>query len=459
MFDLSVEILSRIQFAFTITFHGVFPTFNIGLGLFLVYWEALYLRTGSEMYLKLCKFWSKIFALSFGMGVVSGVVLAYEMGANFSGFINYSGNILGPLIAMETMSAFFLEAGFLGIMLFGWNKVSKNVHFFATCMVALGTVISLLWIMSANSFMHTPAGFVEEGGVLVATSWLEAIFNPSYIVRSMHMLMASILSTSFVVMGISAYYFHKREHVIYASASFIPALAVATVFSIGQVIMGDFVGINVLKNQPIKTAAMEGNWKTQSGAPLILFAIPDEKLEKNHFEIKIPKLASLINTHSFDGVLPGLDIAPPGLRPPVKTVFFTFRVMVGIGFLFVLLSFLGQWAIRKKRLVRHPVLLKAYMFSLPLGFVATICGWMTSEIGRQPWVIYNLLKTKDSVSNLPPEQVLFTLSLITVLYFGFFFAYLKFIVKVIKQGPLSHEQVSGVGYLLETVGYEGEKDD
>lgn len=458
MLELSTELLSRIQFAFTITFHGVFPTFNIGLGVFLVYWELKFLLTESPVYKKLCQFWGKIFALSFAMGVVSGVVLSYELGANFSGFTEFSGNILGPLIMMETMSAFFLEAGFLGIMLFGWNKVSPRVHFFSTCMVALGTIISLLWIMSANSFMHTPSGFFLEEGRLVATSWKEAIFNPSYVTRSTHMLLASLLSTSFVIMGISCYYFFKKRDVVYASASFIPALYVAFVLSFAQVAMGDLVGIMVLKHQPVKTAAMEGNWQTQRGAPLILFAWPDEVLEKNHYEIKIPKLASLINTHDWNGELPGLDIVPKEERPPIKPVFFTFRIMVGIGFIFVLLASLGMLAIRKQRLVRHPILMKAFIGAIPLGFVATTCGWYTSEVGRQPWVIYNLLKTKDAVSSLLPGEVAFSLTLIFILYMGFFVTYLVFIVKVIQKGPGSTEHFEGLGYLIDAVGLE-RKDD
>ena len=456
--ELSTEILSRMQFAFTITFHGVFPTFNIGLGMFLVYWESRYLVTKSPMYKKLCKFWSKIFALSFAMGVVSGVVLSYELGANFSRFTEFSGNILGPLIMMETMSAFFLEAGFLGIMLFGWERVSARVHFFSTCMVALGTVISLLWIMSANSFMHTPAGFYLEGGRLVAESWSAVIFNPSYVTRSMHMLLASMLSTSFVIMGISCYYFYQKREVIFASASFIPALYVAFVLSIGQVFLGDLVGMMVMEHQPVKTAAMEGNWKTQKGAPLILFALPDQTAEMNHFEVKIPKLASLINTHSLEGELPGLDLVPKEERPPVATVFFTFRIMVGIGLLLVLLSTLGMIAIRKQRLVRHPVLLKAFIGAIPLGFIATVCGWITSEVGRQPWVIYGLQKTKDAVSILPAEHVAFSLALIFILYTGFFITYLLFILKVIRKGPGSTEQVEGLGYLIDSVGI-GRKDD
>jgi cytochrome d ubiquinol oxidase subunit I len=445
---LTAEILSRLQFAFTITFHGVFPTLNIGLGMFLVYWEYRYLVTGSAVYKSLCQFWSKIFALSFGMGVVTGVVLAYEIGANFSGFTYFSGNILGPLMAMETLSAFFLEAGFLGVMLYGWDKVSPKVHFFSTLMVCIGTIISLMWIMSANSFMHTPAGYAIEQGVLIPDDWLAAIFNPSYVIRAWHMMMACILSTSFVILGISSYYFLKKQHVIIASRSFLPALVIACIFSIMQVGVGDLVGINVLKNQPIKTAAMEGNWKTQPGAPLILFAIPDQKNRMNHFEIKIPKLASLINTHSLDGVLPGLDIAPDDRIPPVTAVFFTFRVMVGIGFLFVLVSWLTAYYTKKRTLLRKPWLLKVLMGMIPMGFIATVCGWMTSEIGRQPWTVYNLLLTKDAVSRLPAEQVLFSLITIFILYMCFFTAYVYFIVKTVRLGPQHVDEPDGLGYLI-----------
>ncbi|MDC3180631.1 cytochrome ubiquinol oxidase subunit I [Gammaproteobacteria bacterium] len=444
----TTEILSRLQFAFTITFHGVFPTLNIGLGLFLVYWEYRYLVTESPVYKALCKFWSKIFALSFGMGVVTGVVLAYEIGANFSGFTYFAGNILGPLMAMETLSAFFLEAGFLGVMLYGWEKVSPRVHFFATLMVCLGTIISLMWIMSANSFMHTPAGYSIESGVLVPDSWLEAIFNPSYVIRAWHMMMACVLSTSFVIMGVSSYYFLKKQHVIVASRSFVPALTIACIFSIMQVGVGDFVGINVLENQPIKTAAMEGNWVTQPGAPLILFAWPDQALQKNHYEIKIPKLASLINTHSLEGVLPGLDQAPRELQPPVKSVFFTFRIMVGIGFLFVLLSLSTAYFTHHRTLFRKPWLLKILILSTPLGFIATVCGWMTSEIGRQPWTVYGLLLTKDAVSKLPAEQVLFSLITIFILYMAFFTAYVYFIIKTVRLGPMHIEEPDGLGYLI-----------
>lgn len=457
MFELTTEILSRIQFAFTITFHGVFPTLNIGLGLFLVYWEYLFLKTGTEMYRKLCQFWSKIFALSFAMGVVSGVVLSYEIGANFSGLTKVGGNILGPLIMLETMSAFFLEAGFLGIMLFGWKRVSPKVHFFATCMVALGTVISLLWIMSANSFMHTPAGYYVENGQLIASSWVEAVLNPSFLLRATHMLLASVLSTCFVIMGISSYYFLKKRDVVYASRSFMPALYVALALAFLQVVVGDLVGLKMYEYQPIKTAAIEANWQTQNGAPLVLFGWPDASQEVTHFELSIPKLGSFINTHDWDGELMGLDQVTKEDRPPVAAIFWSFRVMVGVGLLFILLSVLGFFASRKEKVVKHPLLLKAFMAAIPLGFVATTAGWFVSELGRQPWVVYGLLRISDAVSPLAPEEVMFSLSLIFILYMGFLITYFIFILRVIQKGPDSNEKAPGMGYMVEALSDEDEK--
>lgn len=454
---LSTEILSRLQFAFTISFHSIFPTLTIGLAVFLVYWEYLYLKTDSELYLKLCQFWTRIFALSFGMGVVTGVVLAYELGANFSGLIAYAGNILGPLMMLETMTAFFLEAGFLGVMLFGWKKVSKNIHFFSTCMVCLGTMISLLWIMSANSFMQTPTGFSIEGGVMIADSWYAVIFNPSFLVRALHMLVSTLLTTSFVILAVSSYYFYCNVHTMYAKAAFYPALYMACFLSLFQLFVGDMVGLMVYKHQPIKTAAMEANWDTQEGAPLVLFAIPDAKTRSNKYEVSIPKLGSFINTHRLNGVLPGLENVADKDLPPIRSVFFSFRVMVGIGLWFILLSYWGLFCKKYRRIVECEWLLLANMISLPLGFVATICGWITSEMGRQPWVIYKIMRTKDSVSLLPAEQVLISLSVIFILYSFFFYTYLRFIRVIILKGPEDQDNSFGVRYIVDVL--EGSEDD
>lgn len=445
MLQLSTEVLSRLQFAFTISFHAIFPSLTIGLGMFLVYWEWRYLQTGSEFHLKLCQFWTKIFALSFGMGVVSGVVLAYELGANFAGLIRYAGNILGPLIMLETMTAFFLEAGFLGVMLFGWKRVSKRVHFFSTCMVSLGTVISLLWIMSANSFMQTPTGFHIEGGVMVASSWLQAIFNPSFVVRAIHMLLSSILTTSFVIIGVASYYFYRNRDVLYAKASFFPALYVACILSVAQLFIGDLVGLMVYEHQPIKTAAIEANWQTKRRAPLILFAIPDAVNRTNHYEISIPLLGSFINTHDVNGVLPGLEKVKDKDLPPIKTVFYSFRIMVGIGLWFILLSYWGLFCAKRHRIIESKWLLWANMLSLPLGFVAMLSGWLASEMGRQPWVIYNVMRTKDSISKLPSEQVLASLTVIFFLYLFFFHAYLRFVRKVVLEGPEGNSMMVSLG--------------
>lgn len=458
MIDLSTEILSRLQFAFTISFHAIFPTLTIGLGLFLVYWEYRYLQSNSRIYYNLCRFWGKIFALSFGMGVVSGVVLSYELGANFSGFIAFSGNVLGPLIMLETLTAFFLEAGFLGVMLFGWDRVSPRMHFFSTCMVSLGTVISLSWIMSANSFMHTPSGYIIENGVLVTQSWLAVIFNPSFLLRASHMISASILTTSFVIMGVSAFYFFKKRDLLYAKAAFYPALYVACLFSLFQLVSGDHVGLMIYDYQPIKTAAMEANWTTQKRAPLVLFAIPDVKNRINRYEIAIPLLGSFINTHSVNGVLPGLDKAKDKHLPPILPVFFGFRLMVGIGVWFIGLSFWGLYLSRRAALVESPKTMILYMLSAPLGFVATLSGWFVSEIGRQPWTIYYLLTTKEAVSDLPAASVLATLSIIFILYLVFFVTYLYFIKDIIIKGPERKGPTASLGYMLKAVEKEPNSD-
>lgn len=452
---LSVEVLSRLQFAFTISFHAIFPTLTIGLALFLVYWEYLYLKTEDPLYKQLCLFWTKIFALSFGMGIVSGVVLAYELGANFSGLIAFAGNVLGPLIMLETMTAFFLEAGFLGVMLFGWTRVSKRVHFFATCMVSLGTIISLLWIMSANSFMQTPQGFRIEEGIMLANSWQAVIFNPSFIVRALHMLLSCIVTTSFVIMGISCYYFYCKQDVTYAKASFVPALYTALACSFLQLWVGDLVGLMVYEHQPIKTAAIEANWETKRRAPLVLFAIPDTQNRVNRYEVSIPLLGSLINTHSVDGVLPGLDQVPDKDLPPVKSVFYSFRLMVGIGLWFIILSVWGIICHRKHRIKDCKRFLIASILSTPLGFVAMLSGWLASEMGRQPWVIYHVMRTKAAVSPLPAEQVLISLSVIFVLYMFFFYMYLRFVKVVIFRGPGNVDRDVGFKFLLDALGVKG----
>ncbi len=432
---LDAETLSRIQFAVSIGFHILFPTLNLGLALFIVIVEGHYLRTKSEKLLNISKYWTKIFALTFGMGVVSGIVLSYQLGTNFAGFTEKVGPVLGPLFGYEVLSAFFLEAGFLGIMLFGWNKVSPKVHYAATIFVWLGTTISAFWIMSANSWMQTPAGFTISDGVFRVSSWLEVVFNPSFITRYPHMLLAAYLTTAFVLMGISAWHLLKKIHIQEAKYTFKIALFSALILAPAQVVMGDLVGLNIYHHQPLKTAAMEGLWETQKGAPLVLFAIPDKKDQKNYYEIKIPKLASLINTHSLDGEMIGLKSVPPSEQPMVGVVFYSFRVMVGLGLLFILLSVIGVYLHFKQKLFSSSRYLKLLVWCTPLGFIATLAGWFVAETGRQPWVVYGLIRTLDSVSVVNADQVFFSLGLFIIAYVITFAAYLYYLFKLIKIGP------------------------
>ncbi len=437
---IDTTLLSRIQFGFTIGFHILFPTLNIGLAVFLSIMEGLWLKTANPVYLKICQFWTKIFALTFGMGVVSGIVLAYELGTNFGPFIHIAGGVLGALFAYEVLSAFFLEAGFLGVMLFGWDRVSPKLHYAATLLVTLGTTISAFWILSANSWMQTPAGFHVEAGKYVVDNWWAVVFNPSAVPRFFHMVMASYLTTCFAVAGVSAWYLLKQRHVEMAKTCFSFALGAAMLIAPAQILLGDMVGLKVHEYQPLKTAAMEGNWQTRNGAPLILFAIPDSKHAKNHYEISIPKLASLINTHHWDGKLIGLKSVPARDRPVVGSTFWMFRVMVGIGFLFFLAALIALWLRFRGRLYHYPVFYRFCMAIAPLGFLSTIAGWVTAESGRQPWIAYDLIRTSQGASLVPLHQVIVSLTLLVIVYGIVFSFYLFYLFKVIRKGPapLSH---------------------
>ncbi len=438
--DLITILLSRIQFGFTIGFHILFPTLNIGLATFLCIMEAAWLKNRNPAYLKICKFWTKIFALTFGMGVVSGVVLSYELGTNFGRFTAAVGSVLGPLFGYEVLSAFFLEAGFLGIMLFGWNRVSPILHYLATLLVAIGTLISAFWIMSANSWMQTPAGFIFENGKFIVADWWQVVFNPSFVPRFIHMVMASYVTCVFVVAGVSAWYLLHQRHLDVAKPGFSFALGAALILVPLQVLIGDMVGLTMFEHQPMKTAAMEGNWQTMQGAPLILFAIPDPKQEKNHYEIGIPYGASLFNTHQLKGTLPGLTEVPAADRPIVTPVFFGFRVMVGIGLLFLIIAIWALVLRLRKRLYASHLLQRLCILVSPLGFIATIAGWITAESGRQPWSVYGLLRTKDSVSAVAPEHVMISLGLFILVYGIIFAFYLYYLFKFIGKGPTSLEQ-------------------
>ena len=430
-----VEILSRIQFGFSIGFHILFPTLNLGLAVFLVIMEAAWLKTRKPIYLEICTLWTKIFALTFGMGVVSGIVLAYQIGTNFGPFITQFGNVLGALFAYETLTAFFLEAGFLGVMLFGWKRVSPTLHFIATLLVTIGTTISAFWIMSANSWMQTPGGYQLVDGKYIVDSWWAVVFNPSFIPRFLHMLFASYVTTCFVIMAVSGYYLLKEKCDAIAKKCLLFGLWAALILVPLQIGVGDIVGINVHHYQPLKTAAMEGIWPTQRGAPLILFAIPSQEQQKNSYEIAVPKLASFINTHDWDGELIGLSSVPIADQPRMLPVFFSFRIMVGIGLLMLFTSLLGMILHLKGTLFKRRWFHRWCLAMAPLGFIASIAGWLTAEIGRQPWVVYHLLKTKDAVSSIGYEDVLISFTLLILAYgiiFGFYLHYLR---RLISHGP------------------------
>ncbi|WP_448189743.1 cytochrome ubiquinol oxidase subunit I [Azospirillum sp. sgz301742] len=433
--DLDVLLLSRLQFAFTIGFHILFPTFTIGLALFLVVLEARWLFWREEGAYRLLRFWTGIFSLTFGVGVVTGLVLSYQLGTNWSRFSTFSGNLLGPIISYEVLTAFFLEAGFLGILLFGWHRVSAPVHFFATCMVALGTVISAFWILSGNSWMHTPAGFAVDAGRVVATDWAAAVFNPSFPYRFAHMVMASLLTTSLVVAGVGAWYLLRGVHEEFARRAFSLALWMAAGAAPAQVVIGDLHGLNTLHHQPMKIAAMEALWETESPAPFVIFAIPDQAAERNHAELAIPRLGSLILTHSLDGEVKGLKEVPPQDRPPVGIVFFAFRLMVALGVLFVGVAALGLVLRWSGGLYRRRWFLRLCVAVSPLGFVALLAGWTVTEVGRQPWVVYGLQRTADAVSLLPASSVTTTLALFLIAYSVLLSAFLVFFFRMVRAGP------------------------
>lgn len=424
-------LLSRLQFAFTVSFHILFPTLTIGLASYIAFLEAMWLWKRREIHLLHCKFWSKVFALTFGMGVVSGIVLSYEFGTNFAPFSTATGNVLGPLLSYEVLTAFFLEAGFLGVMLFGWNRVGPRLHFLATLLVAIGTLVSTFWILAANSWMHTPAGAVMENGVFIPKDWFEIVFNPSFPYRFTHMGLASFLTTATFVTGVSAWMILRRKSGSFFSLSLRNGIYTMALIAPLQILAGDLHGLNTLEHQPMKVAAMEGRWETMSGAPLLLFAWPDSENETNHFEIGIPKGASYILKHDPDATILGLKEVPPADRPNVPLVFWSFRIMVGIGLLLLLLGFTGSWFAWRRKLEDSPRLLKALAWSTPLGFVAVLTGWWVTETGRQPWLVQGLYRTADGASVLPAGEVLASLLIFIVLYAALFAAYLYYLSRVI----------------------------
>ena len=434
---LEPQFLSRLQFAVTIMFHILFPTLTIGLGLYLVVVEALWLKRKDELYYRMYRFWAKIFGINFAVGVVSGVVMEFEFGTNWSRFSSVVANVFSPLLYFEVMTAFFLEAGFLYIMLFGWEKVSRGVHFLTTCLVAGGALLSAFWIMAGNSWMQTPAGFKFEGGKFVVTSFLAAIFNRSLPTSMAHMLLAALETSVFAVAGFSAYFLLKGKNVRFFRRSLGLALVMAAVFAPLQVYMGDEKGREVFHSQPAKLAAIESHWETnkEGGAPLILVGLPDMKNERTLFEVSIPSALSMLVTHSPNGRVPGLKEFPREDRPSAPVLFFSFRLMAGIGFVFL---FVMCWAVviwKRKRLFECRPFLRTLVVMQPLGWLATELGWVVTEAGRQPWLVYNVLRTADGVSPIRAGNIIWSLSLFFVIFVAIGSSYFYFIFKVMRNGP------------------------
>lgn len=433
---LDPTFISRLQFAFTITFHILYPAFSIGLVSFIAIMEACWLKTHDIVYYNICRFFTKLFALTFGMGVVSGIVMEFQIGTNWSGMSLVAGDILGTLFTYEVMTAFFVEAGFLGVLLFGWNKVSPRLHFTATCLVTFGVILSALWILTANTWMQHPMGYHLAGGKLVADNWYQILFNPMLAPRFLHMLLSSFIATACAIAAIGAYYLLTNQHPKISKKIFKFALVTMMILTPTQVLIGDWVGLKVHEYQPLKSAAIEGVWETSGSVPYLIFAIPDQKAQKNHFEIKVPYAASFINTHTLDGVLTGLKSVKPELQPPVSAVFFSFRVMLYAGFLMLFVSLVSAYYYRKGNLLKQKWLQQVWILMAPMGFLAMETGWITAESGRQPWIIYNVVKTHDAASNIDIYQVTASFIMLFIVYviiFGFF--YFKYLFETIKLGP------------------------
>ena len=430
-------LLARLQFAFTVSFHFIFPSFTIGLASYLAVLEALWLWTGRSVYLDLFKYWLKIFALSFGMGVVSGIVMSYQFGTNWAVFSDKAGPVIGPLMAYEVLTAFFLEAGFLGVMLFGMNRVGKTLHFVATLAVAVGTFISAFWILSANSWMQTPTGYtIGANGQFLPADWLAIIFNPSFPYRLVHTVFAAYLTTALVVGAVGAWHLLRERTNDGARTMFSMAMGMITVVAPLQILAGDQHGLNTLEHQPVKVMAMEGHFKSyDNGAPLVLFAWPDQAAAKNLYAIEIPKGSSLILKHSLDAPLKGLDTIDRKDWPPVPIVFWAFRIMVGLGMLMLLLALVSLWARVRHHLYDWPLLHRLAIVMGPAGFVAVIAGWVTTEVGRQPFTVHGLLRTADSVSPLQAPAVAISLLAFIVVYFIVFGAGVYYILRLMSHSP------------------------
>jgi cytochrome d ubiquinol oxidase subunit I len=428
--------VARLQFAFTISFHIVFPALTIGLASYLAVLEGLWLSTDRPAYERLFRFWLRPFAVAFGMGVVSGVVMSYQFGTNWSRFADLTGPILGPLLGYEVLSAFFLEAGFLGVMLFGMNRVGRGLHFFATLMVALGTLLSAFWILSANSWMQTPAGYaVNAAGQFVPADWLAVVFNPSFPYRFAHMVLAAYLATAFVVGGTGAYHLLRGDQGRQARLMFSMAMWMATLVAPLQILVGDLHGLNSAEHQPMKIAAVEGHFETRRGQPLYLVGLPDADTGTVRHALQIPRAGSIILGHSPDAEITGLDQFDRADWPHVATVFWSFRIMVGLG---LLMAGIGLWSLVQRlrgRLFDTPLLQRSALFAAPAGLVALLCGWTVTEVGRQPYTVYGLLRTADSVSPVALPAVAGSFTAFVIVYVAVFGIGIVYLLRLLRQQP------------------------
>ena len=436
-------VLARIQFAANMTFHILFPTISIGMGWALLFFKTRFIATAQQHWMDAYQFWVKVFALTFALGVVSGITMSFQFGTNWPGFMNTVGNVAGPLLAYEVLTAFFLEATMLGIMLFGRGRVSERVHTLATFLVAFGTTMSAFWILALNSWMHTPAGFVMIDGKAHVTSWLEVIFNPSFPYRLTHMLIASGLTVAFLLAGLSAYRWLKGDKGKAVQAALRTGLYVAATLIPLQIIVGDLHGLNTLHHQPAKIAAMEGIWETQKGAPAVLFAWPDKATQSNKFEVAIPKLASFYLTHDINGEVKGIQ-AFGDQHPPVAPVFFAFRIMVGVGLLMLAVSWLGTWQVRKGAVSTW--LLRVLVGMTFAGWVALIAGWYVTEIGRQPWLVHGVLTAAQAASKVPASSIAFTLVMYLSLYAVLLTAYVTVVFHLARKASVPTPNLSEVAH-------------
>ncbi|MBY7815447.1 cytochrome ubiquinol oxidase subunit I [Vibrio fluvialis] len=442
MFHLEALDLARIQFAFTVSFHIIFPAITIGLASFLAVLEWRWMKTDNPVYKNLYHFWCKIFAVNFGMGVVSGLVMSYEFGTNWARFSDFAGSVTGPLLTYEVLTAFFLEAGFLGVMLFGWHKVSRRMHFFATVMVAIGTLISTFWILSSNSWMQTPQGIEIVDDRVVPVDWFKIVFNPSFPYRLAHMALAAFLSTAFFVAASAAWHLLRGRKSTEVKKMFSMAMWMILLVAPLQAVVGDAHGLNTLEHQPAKIAAIEGHWENKPGeaTPLILFGIPDMDAEKTRFSLEVPYLGSLILTHSLEKQIPALKSFAKEDRPNSTIVFWSFRVMAGLGMLMILSALTALWLRRKGKLYDTKLFHRFVLLMGPSGLIALLAGWFTTEIGRQPWVVYGMMRTRDAASNHDVLQMSITLALFVIIYFSVFTVGITYMMRLVGKGPTAVEQ-------------------